>query len=233
VADKPVLLVTGAGRGIGAHLARHYAGGYHVIGCSRRAPDGGAPEYEHHALDVADEQQAVALFREIRRRHGRLDVLINNAGVAAMNHAILTPASTVEDVLATNVVGTFVFCREAARIMRQRRFGRIVNVSTVATRLNIAGEAIYAAAKSAVEKLTQVLAFELAVDGITVNAVGPTPIQTDLIRSVPADRITAVLDRQAIRRLGEFRDVANVIDFFIKPESDFITGQVLFLGGVC
>jgi 3-oxoacyl-[acyl-carrier protein] reductase len=225
------MLITGAGRGIGAHLACHYAAGYVVIGCSRRPPEGDR-DFEHHAVDVTDESQAIALFRDIRRRHGRLDVLINNAGIAAMNHAILTPAATVEDVLATNVVGTFVFCREAARLMRQRRFGRIVNVSTVATRLNIAGEAIYAAAKSAVEKLTQVLAHELGADGITVNAVAPTPIQTDLLRSVPSDRISALLDRQAIRRMGEFRDVANVIDFFIRPESDFVTGQVLFLGGV-
>jgi 3-oxoacyl-[acyl-carrier protein] reductase len=158
--------------------------------------------------------------------------LINNAGAAAMNHALLTPASTVEAVLATNVTGTFLFCREAARLMRRNQFGRIVNVSTVATRLNIAGEAIYAAAKSAVEKLTQILAYELAPDGITVNVVGPTPIQTDLIRAVPPERITEVVNRQAIHRLGEFRDVVNVIDFFIRPESDFVTGQTVMLGGV-
>jgi 3-oxoacyl-[acyl-carrier protein] reductase len=83
-----------------------------------------------------------------------------------------------------------------------------------------------------VEKLTQILAYELAPDGITVNVVGPTPIQTDLIRAVPPERITEVVNRQAIHRLGEFRDVVNVIDFFIRPESDFVTGQTVMLGGV-
>jgi 3-oxoacyl-[acyl-carrier protein] reductase len=227
------MLITGTRKGVGAHLASYYSErGYTVIGCSREAVDFDLPGYVHRQVDVTDERQALELFHEVRQTYHRLDVLINNAGAAAMNHALLTPASTVEAVLATNVTGTFLFCREAARLMRRNQFGRIVNVSTVATRLNIAGEAIYAAAKSAVEKLTQILAYELAPDGITVNVVGPTPIQTDLIRAVPPERITEVVNRQAIHRLGEFRDVVNVIDFFIRPESDFVTGQTVMLGGV-
>jgi 3-oxoacyl-[acyl-carrier protein] reductase len=107
-----------------------------------------------------------------------------------------------------------------------------VNFATVATPLKLEGEAMYAASKAAVISLTQILARELADFGITVNAVGPAPIATDLIRSVPRAKIDAVIARQAIRRLGEYRDVANVIDFFLKPESDFVTGQVVFLGGV-
>jgi 3-oxoacyl-[acyl-carrier protein] reductase len=233
VTDKPVMLITGTRKGIGKYLASYYTDRqYQVIGCSREPADWDLPGYVHHCIDVTDERQAIALFRDIRRSYQHLEVLINNAGVASMNHALLTPSATVDLVLATNVAGTFLFCREAAKLMQQQRSGRIVNFSTVAARLNIPGEAIYAAAKSAVEKLTQILAHELAPYGITVNAVGPTPIQTDLIRSVPADRIAAILERQAIRRMGEMRDVANVIDFFIKPESDFITGQVVMLGGV-
>jgi 3-oxoacyl-[acyl-carrier protein] reductase len=83
-----------------------------------------------------------------------------------------------------------------------------------------------------VVSLTQILARELAPYNITVNAIGPTPIETDLIRSVSKEKIAALLQRQAVQRLGEFRDVTNVIDFFIRPESDFITGQTVFLGGV-
>jgi 3-oxoacyl-[acyl-carrier protein] reductase len=227
------MLITGTRKGIGAYLASYYTSrDYLVVGCSREPVDFELDGYVHHLVDVSNEQQAVGLFRTVRRTYQRLDVLINNAGVARMNHALLTPATTVEQLLATNVTGTFVCCREAAKLMRKNQYGRIVNFSTIATRLNVPGEVIYAAAKSAVETLTHGLAHEFASYGITVNAVAPTPIQTDLIRSVPPDRIAEIVNRQAIHRLGEFRDVANVIDFFIKPESDFVTGQIVRLGGV-
>ncbi len=169
---------------------------------------------------------------DIRRDFGRLDILINNAGVAAMNSALLTPLTGVQKILNTNVIGTFLFCREAAKLMMINKCGRIVNFTTVATPLKLEGEAIYASSKAAVITLTHVLAREFAPYNITVNAIGPTPIETDLIRSVPKEKIDALIQRQAIRRPGEFSDVSNVIDFFIQPESNFITGQVIFLGGV-
>jgi 3-oxoacyl-[acyl-carrier protein] reductase len=149
-----------------------------------------------------------------------------------MNHSLLTPAATVSRILETNVKGTFLFSREAAKLMMTRHFGRIVNLSTVATPLKLEGEAIYAASKAAVLSLTEVLARELAEYGITVNAVGPTPIATDLIRNVPKAKIKSLLARQAIPRLGTPADVANVVDFFFKPESAFVTGQNIYLGGV-
>jgi 3-oxoacyl-[acyl-carrier protein] reductase len=158
--------------------------------------------------------------------------VINHAGIASMNHSLLMPMTAVREILATNVSGTFLFCREAAKLMERRRWGRIVNFVTVAVPLKLEGEAIYAASKAAVLSLTQVLAREFADFGVTVNAVGPTPIATDLIRSVPADKLRTLVDRQAVRRMGECRDVANVIDFFLRRESDFVTGQTLFLGGV-
>jgi 3-oxoacyl-[acyl-carrier protein] reductase len=116
--------------------------------------------------------------------------------------------------------------------MRATGGGRIVNVSTVAVPLRLEGEAIYAASKAAVETMTRILARELAPLGITCNAVGPTPIETDLIRNVPREKIDRLIASQAIHRLGQPRDVANVVDFFLRPESDFVTGQVVYLGGV-
>jgi 3-oxoacyl-[acyl-carrier protein] reductase len=228
-----VTLITGTRKGIGRFLVEYYARqGHAVVGCSRGKPDWTLPNYRHFEADVADEKAVKAMFSAVRKEFGRLDHLINNAGIASMNHCMLTPVETVRSILATNVVGTFLFCREAARLMERNQWGRIVNFTTVATPLRLEGEAIYAASKAAVGSLTEVLARELAPLGITVNAVGPTPIETDLIRSVPKDRMDRLIARQAIPRMGTFADVANVIDFYLRPESDFVTGQNLFLGGI-
>lgn len=231
--DSPVLLITGTRKGIGLELARHYLGrGFRVVGCSRRPSELQEVDYEHHCLDIGDEVAVRRMMADVRSRLGRLDALINNAGIAAMNHALLTPMEAVRRILDTNVAGTFLLCREAAKVMRVAKHGRIVNLSTVAVPLRLEGEAIYAASKAAVEMLTRVLARELAPMGITCNAVGPTPIETDLIGGVPREKIDRLLDAQAIRRMGQPGDVANVIDFFLRPESDFVTGQVVYLGGI-
>jgi 3-oxoacyl-[acyl-carrier protein] reductase len=149
-----------------------------------------------------------------------------------MNHAVTTPMETVRELFETNFVGAFLFCREAAKLMQRRKHGRIVNLTSVAVPLRLAGEAAYAASKSAVETLTRVLAAELGPFSITVNAVGPGPIATDLIRNVPEAKIRDVVERQAIKRMTSLHDVTNVVDFFIRPDSEMVTGQVIYLGGV-
>jgi 3-oxoacyl-[acyl-carrier protein] reductase len=231
--DRPVTLITGTRKGIGKYLVEYYVEkGHDVIGCSRSGADWSMPRYHHMLCDVADEHSVRAMMATVRQRYGRLDNLINNAGIASMNHAMLTPLSTVQEIFGTNVIGTFLFCREASKLMARRKAGRIVNFTTVATPLKLEGEAVYAASKAAIGSLTEVLARELAPFNITVNAIGPTPIETDLIKSVPRDKMERLLARQAIPRFGSFGDVANVIDFYLQPSSDFITGQNLYLGGV-
>lgn len=231
--DAPVTLITGTRKGIGRYLAEHYVRqGHRVVGCSRTQPDWTLEGYVHYEVDVSDETSVRRVFSDVRRRFSRVDHLINNAGVAVMNHALLTPVPTVRRVLETNVIGTFLFCREAAKLMQVHRRGRIVNISTVAVPLNLEGESAYVASKAAVEALTRVLARELGEFGITVNTVGPVPIETDLIRNVPPEKIRALIARQAIPRLGRPEDVAHVVDFYLSPASDFITGQTVYLGGI-
>ena len=231
--DREIVLITGTRKGIGRFLAEHFVRrGALVEGCSRVAPEWALEGYTHHCLDVADETQVKAMLSSIQRRHRRLDILINNAGIASMNHALLIPTSTVDRIMATNFRGTFLLCREAAKLMQRRRYGRIVNVSTVAVPMRLAGESIYAASKSAVVTFTQILARELAELGITCNVVAPTLIETDLIRGVPQEKLDSIVNQLAIKRFGRFEDVANVIDFFVRPESEYVTGQTIYLGGI-
>jgi 3-oxoacyl-[acyl-carrier protein] reductase len=122
--------------------------------------------------------------------------------------------------------------REASKLMIPRKDGRIINFTSVASPMNLEGEAIYASTKAAVEKLTKISAKELADFGITVNAIGPTPIMTDLIKAVPKNKINDLLQNQSIKRFGEFTDVINVITFLIDKKSNFITGQIIYLGGL-
>jgi len=231
--NRQIVLITGTRRGIGRYLAEHFAGkGARVVGCSREPIDWQLEGYMHVLADVTQEDDVKALMSTVQREFGRLDVAINNAGIASTNAALLTPTATIDRIMATNFRGTVVVCRESAKLMMRRKVGRIVNLSTIAVPMRIEGEALYAASKSAVVTYSQILARELGPLGITVNVVGPAPIETDLIRNVPKDKIQRILDNQAIKRLGRFEDVANVIDFFVRPESDYVTGQVIYLGGV-
>lgn len=228
-----IVLITGSSRGIGRYIAEKLIeAGHTVIGCSRSESDFANQNYEHHVVDVCDEADIRAMFASVRRKHKTIDGLINNAGIASMNHFLLTPTETARQVMDINYLGTFTMCREGARLMRKSKSPRIINFGTVAVPLNLAGEAAYAASKSAVTTLTKVLARELAQYQITVNAIGPTPIKTDLIAGVPEEKLAELLGQQAIHRFGTVEDVFNLVEFLLKPESNFITGQVIYLGGV-
>lgn len=230
---KRIILITGTRKGIGKHLAHYYVEmGHAVFGCSRTEPDWSLQGYQHFKADVSNESDVKRVLAGIRKEHQGLDVLINNAGAASMNHVLLTPASTVELLFQVNFMGTFLFSREAAKLMRNRPDGgRIVNFTTIAIPLRLTGEAIYAATKAAVATFSEILAREIAPYGITVNTIGPTPVDTDLIRNVPKDKLDAILQRQGIPRLGTFEDITNCVDFFISQRSGFITGQTLYMGG--
>ncbi|AOY75654.1 SDR family oxidoreductase [Clostridium formicaceticum] len=231
--EQPIILITGTRKGIGRFLVDYYIKkGFKVIGCSRGSFEEDIEGYEHYLVDVTDEREVSKMIKDIYKKYTKLDVVINNAGIASMNHMMLTPTKTVEKILNTNVIGTFNVSREASKLMMRRKYGRIINFGTVAVPLKIEGEAVYAASKNAVVSLTQVMAKELAQYNITCNVVGPAPIATDLIANVPKEKIQQLIDKMTIKRLGKFEDVANVIDFFIKKESNYITGQVIYLGGV-
>ena len=227
------ILITGNRKGIGLHLTKYYLEkGYNVVGCSRGESNLKHSNYLHIIADVSDEKMVRKVVSQAKIKFKSIDILINNAGVASLNHSLLTPGSSVEKVFRTNFYGSFFFSRECAKLMMKNGGGKIVNFSTVAVPLNLDGEMVYAASKAAVEKMTKIMAKELAPFNILVNAIGPTPINTDLIKAVPKDKINKLLNDQLIHRLGELKDIENVIDFFIDKKSDFITGQIIYLGGL-
>ena len=213
-------------------MAAHFANrGDFVVGCSRGGESEGSERIRHFQADVTDESQVRSLLRFVRKTHGRLDISVNNAGVASMNPVLLTPDRSVDRIVNVNFRGTVLVSRESAKLMRKKRWGRIINFTSIAVPLHLEGEAIYAASKAAIEEFTRILARELAPFGITCNAVGPGPIKTDLLKGVPDAKMQELLRRLPISRYTTFEEVANVIEFFASRSSDAVTGQILYLGG--
>jgi len=228
-----IIVITGTRKGLGFQLCNFFLEeGDFVYGCSRRDSQIDHKRYTHFRLDVSSEKDVILMIRQIYKEQKRIDILINNAGIASMNHFLLTPYSTAQKLFNTNFMGTFLMCREVAKCMVKAKYGRIINYSTVAVALNLQGELVYSSSKASVEQLTRVLSKEIGNFGITVNAIAPTPISTDLIKNVPENKIQELIEMQSIKRIGKFEDVLNVIKFYIAPESDFITGQVIYLGGI-
>jgi 3-oxoacyl-[acyl-carrier protein] reductase len=227
------IIVTGSRKGIGRFLVEYYIKlGFNVVGCSRSESNFIHEKYLHVICDVSIENSAKQVIKEAINKFNKIDILINNAGIASLNHSILTPGTTVQKVFETNFFGSFYFSREVAKHMMRTKGGKIINFSTVAVPLDLEGEMIYASSKAAVEKMTKIMSKELASSNIQINAIGPTPIATDLIKTIPSSKIDDLISKQSIKRLGTYDDIANVINFFIKPESSMITGQILYLGGL-
>ena len=228
-----VVVITGTSKGIGKAMALYYLNkNFVVAGCSRSSSSIDDENYRHFELDITDEKAVVIMVRAIKKEFKKIDILINNAGIASMNHILTTSNESISKLFNTNFLGTFLFTREVAKVMMKEKYGRVINFSTVAKPLRLEGEAVYAASKAAIESFTQTSSKELSTFNITVNAIGPTPIETDLIKAVPKDKIEDLLNKQTIKRFGTFEDIINVIDFFIDDRSSFITGQIIYLGGV-
>ncbi len=230
---RNVMIITGTSRGLGKFLAEYYLkNDFFVLGVSRTESSIKHKRYSHFLADVSEERSVMEFLFEINKKGISPDILINNAGIASMNHVILTPVHTAEKIFKVNFLGTFIMSREIAKCMIRKRWGRIVNISTVAVPLKLEGEAVYASSKSAVEMFTQILARELISYGITCNCVGPAPIPTDLLKSLPAEKIDHLVQKLVIKKCGECEDVAHTIEFFISQKSGNITGQTIYLGGM-
>ena len=223
------VIVTGASRGIGNYLFEHLAGDYDVWGLARTVPDISDTRRFIQA-DVSDREQLTLAIKahHIKEIYG----LVNCAGIASMNLFLTTPWQTIEQIFKVNSIGTMNMCAAALPFMIRNHGGRIVNFSTIAVGWALEGEAAYVASKAAVEAFSRVLAKEVSNYNITVNIVAPNPVDTDLIAGIDKRKIQKLIqNRQTVKRMGEFRDVLNVVRFYLDEQSSMISGQRLVLGG--
>lgn len=228
-----IVLVTGSSRGVGDILAQHFlAEGATVIGVSRGPAACHHERYQHHQVDIADPAQVQSLFATLRTTVGRLDIVVNNAAVLTSQYALIMPAGAAQAMLNLNVLAPFLVSREAAKLMRKTKSGRIINISSMAVGLEPEGDSVYAASKAALTMLSNVMAKEFASFNVTCNTLGITAIETDMLRQLPRDKIDAVVARLPIPRYATSDDIINALDFFASERSSYVTAQTLYLGGV-
>jgi len=232
--DKSVMIITGTRKGIGKYLAEYYAEkGFRIIGCSRSDIDYELDNYKHFCLDVSDESSVKKMFIEIRKEYGRLDILINNAGIASMNHVLLTPVKEVLDIFNTNFVGIFLCCREAVKLMKRNSNGRIVNISSIHIPLATVGTSVYGSSKAAIEQFSRVLAREVFQFGITVNILSLSVVKDTGMENALAEEIKHEILQQTISKNQlNINDVTHAINFLIDKKSKMVNSQILCLGGV-
>jgi len=180
--------------------------------------------------DVSDEKQVVELFNKIGA-DGKLDILVNNAGIIIDKLLMRMSDSDWDQVLNVNLKGTFLCMREASKSMLKAHYGRIVNISSMVAVFGNPGQANYCSSKAGVIGLTKSVARELGPKGITVNAVAPGFIQTEMTANLPSQNKEQYLANMSIKRAGNPEDVACAVTFFASEEASFITGQVLVVDG--
>jgi 3-oxoacyl-[acyl-carrier protein] reductase len=240
--DGQVALVTGASRGIGRAIARHLAqmgatvfvnflrsaaAADETVRCIREA--GGRAELA--PFDVADPMAAADGVGAVAKAERRLDILVNNAGLTVDDLVLRLKPEEWDQVMAVNLRGTFNCTRAAAKTMVRARYGRIVNLSSVIGLMGNAGQGAYATAKAGIIGFTKAMARELASRNITVNAVAPGLIETDMVTDLPEGRRSEYLNLIPAGRLGTADEVADAAAFLVRREAGYITGQVIGVNG--
>ena len=233
-----VALVTGASRGIGAAIAATLAAaGAKVIGTA--TSQGGADGISSAlgssgrgaVLNIADDESVQALIKDIQANEGAPSILVNNAGITRDNLLMRMKPEEWDDVLATNLTGTFRVSKACLRGMMKAKRGRMINIASVIGVTGNAGQANYAASKAGLIGFSKSLAREIGSRNITVNVVAPGFIDTDMTRDLPEEQKAAMLGDIPLSRLGEGEDIANAVLFLASPAGSYVTGETLHVNG--
>jgi len=236
-----ICLVTGASRGIGNAIALELAMKGHTVigtgtspaGADKVTSDLSAARAQGRGavLDVNDPEQIESVIKEITDEFGSVSVLVNNAGVTEDNLLMRMKPSQWEKTLNTNLASVFALTKMCLKGMTKARYGRIINVSSVVGATGNAGQTNYAASKAGLIGFTKSLALEIASRGITVNAVAPGFIDTDMTSALTEDQRAKLLEAIPLARLGKAEDISKAVAFLISDEASYITGQVLHVNG--
>jgi len=234
-----IAIVTGASRGIGASIALQLGKcGAHVV-VNYRANENMAANVadtiiaeggsaETCCFDITDESQIAQAVKDIAIRHGRIDILVNNAGISKDALLLRAKAADFENMIATNLKGSFFCSFHVARSMLKQKSGRIVNISSIVGLGGNAGQSIYATTKAGLIGMTKSLAKELGPKGILVNAVAPGLVETEMIQDVDQEQI---IKNIPLRRIGHPEEIAGVVAFLCSDLGSYITGQVIVIDG--
>lgn len=239
---QKVALVTGGSRGIGEAIVRRLAeDGFTVYGTYHSNPEKASAISESLAaegktvhfkkMDIASGESIQQAIDEILSEAGRIDVLVNNAGITKDTLLMRMTAQDWDDVLNTNLKGAFLCCKAVARPMMSQRYGRIINIGSIVGLRGNAGQVNYSSSKAGMIGLTKSLAQELASRNILVNCIAPGYIETDMTDKLNDEQRKAFADKIPLKRAAKPEEVANVVSFFAHSDSSYVTGQVIAVDG--
>ena len=237
--NKKTVIVTGGVQGIGKAISEKLLQDkYFVviadISLENEKPITNKPSNDQTLFikcDISKQEDIEALFSEVISKRKTIDAVVNNAGVIRDNMIWKMPKEDMDMVIDINLKGTWMMCKEAAKVMRDQKSGRIVNISSRAWLGNNRGQSNYTASKAGVVGLTRVLALELGKYNVNVNAVAPGLIDTPLTQNLPSEVLKNLIEAQPTKKIGKPTDIANAVSFLLSESSDFITGQIIHVDG--
>jgi 3-oxoacyl-[acyl-carrier protein] reductase len=226
-------LITGSRRGVGRLIAEHILrNGGQVVGFARGESTIDHPDYYHFQVDIGDPTSVQRGFAALKKVTEVVHIVVNNAAVLTSQYAMIMPPSQAQAMINTNLMGAFMVSREASKLMRKGKWGRIINIGSMAVSLEPIGDSVYAACKAGLISLANVMAKELAPLNVTCNTLSITAIKTDMLSQLPVDKIDAVIAGLPIPRYAEPDDIFNIMDFLASERSSYITAQTIYMGGV-